>query len=283
MKLLRYTLISLVVLSYHCENHENFISSPKGFQYRFLRHDIQGKKVQASDVILISLRLKINDSLIYDSQTERSELIYTIEDTTASYFSQILTLMYEGDSLQAKITAEKLKGSNHSIPGLYEIPDEGTILAEIKLTKIFSDEELKSLTKKELRRKKATETILIQNYIDRSACKFEKDTSGVFICVLEAGKGRSVKKGDKFLAHYEGRLLDGRIFYSSFEKNKPYLFKFGEDPLIPAWEYALEGRKTGEKIRFIAPFETAYGKEGSGNTIPPYATLVFDVKILDIQ
>ena len=80
-------------------------------------------------------------------------------------------------------------------------------------------------------------------------------------------------------AHYTGWLTDGTKFDSSVSRGKPFDFRLSQ--VIPGWTEAMLGMKTGEKRKLVIPYKLAYGREGNG-TIPPKATLVFDVELIDV-
>jgi FKBP-type peptidyl-prolyl cis-trans isomerase FklB len=85
----------------------------------------------------------------------------------------------------------------------------------------------------------------------------------------------------KVNVHYEGRLLDGTIFDSSYKRGEP--ISFGLNQVIPGWTEGVQLMETGSKYEFYIPYNLAYGERGSGASIPPYATLIFVVELLGIE
>ncbi|MEM6264224.1 MAG: FKBP-type peptidyl-prolyl cis-trans isomerase [Bacteroidota bacterium] len=105
--------------------------------------------------------------------------------------------------------------------------------------------------------------------------------SGLQYKVERAGTGNSPSADDVVVVHYEGRLLDGTKFDSSYERGTPAEFPVGG--VIRGWTEALQLMKTGAKWQLYIPSDLAYGEMGSGNNIGPSALLIFDVELLDIK
>lgn len=104
--------------------------------------------------------------------------------------------------------------------------------------------------------------------------------SGLQYEVLQEGSGKSPKASDTVRCHYEGRLLDGTVFDSSYQRNQPA--DFGLNQVIPGWTEGVQLMKEGAKFRFHIPYLLAYGERGAGAQIPPYSTLVFDVELIKV-
>ena len=104
--------------------------------------------------------------------------------------------------------------------------------------------------------------------------------SGLQYEVLTEGNGKSPKATDTVRCHYEGRLLDGTVFDSSYKRGEPA--DFGLNQVIPGWTEGVQLMKEGAKFRFTIPYNLAYGEQGAGGSIPPYATLVFDVELIKV-
>jgi len=104
--------------------------------------------------------------------------------------------------------------------------------------------------------------------------------SGLQYTVLQEGTGRQPKASDTVRCHYEGRLLDGTVFDSSYRRGVPA--DFGLRQVISGWTEGVQLMKEGAKYRFFIPYNLAYGEHGAGADIPPYAALVFDVELIKV-
>lgn len=106
--------------------------------------------------------------------------------------------------------------------------------------------------------------------------------SGLRYVVRAQGTGNATPTiGSEIICHYEGRLLDGTPFDSSYRKGVPFTFRVGTGAVIRGWDEAFLTMKKGEKRTLIIPHWLAYGEKGSGGKIPPYATLIFEVELID--
>ena len=104
--------------------------------------------------------------------------------------------------------------------------------------------------------------------------------SGLQYEVLTEGTGKKPKATDTVRCHYEGRLLDGTVFDSSYKRNAPA--DFGLQQVIAGWTEGVQLMAEGAKYRFYIPYMLAYGEGGAGASIPPFATLIFDVELIKV-
>ena len=105
--------------------------------------------------------------------------------------------------------------------------------------------------------------------------------SGLQYMVLRQGEGVRPRPGQRVKVHYEGKLLDGKVFDSSYARKQPADFRL--DQVIPGWTEGVGMMPIGAKYRFWIPARLGYGAEGMGGDIPPNATLTFDVELLDAE
>lgn len=104
--------------------------------------------------------------------------------------------------------------------------------------------------------------------------------SGLQYQVLKEGNGKKPSSTDQVKCHYEGTLIDGTIFDSSYQRNEPATF--GLNQVIAGWTEGVQLMSEGAKYRFFIPYNLAYGERGAGAQIPPFAALVFDVELLKV-
>ena len=104
--------------------------------------------------------------------------------------------------------------------------------------------------------------------------------SGLQYQVLTEGTGRSPKATDKVRCHYEGTLINGTVFDSSYKRGEPADFHL--NGVIPGCTEGVQLMKEGAKYRFFIPYLLGYGEHGAGSSIPPYSTLIFDVELIKV-
>ena len=105
-------------------------------------------------------------------------------------------------------------------------------------------------------------------------------TSGLQYEVINEGSGPRPTAADTVRCHYEGTLIDGTVFDSSYRRNQPA--EFGLRQVIAGWTEGVQLMKVGAKYKFYIPYNLGYGEHGAGNSIPPYAALIFTVELLAI-
>jgi len=105
--------------------------------------------------------------------------------------------------------------------------------------------------------------------------------SGLQYKVLTEGKGKQPTAKDTVKCHYEGFLIDGTVFDSSVQRGEPATFALQQ--VIAGWTEGVQLMKEGAKYRFFIPYRLAYGEGGAGAAIPPYATLIFDVELIQVM
>ena len=126
--------------------------------------------------------------------------------------------------------------------------------------------------------KKAGEEFLAENK-KKKGIKTTK--SGLQYKIIKSGSGPTPKATDTVVTHYQGSLIDGKVFDSSYKRGKPATFPV--NGVIKGWTEALQLMKVGDKWQLFIPPELAYGERGAGNKIGPNSTLIFDIELLEIK
>ena len=119
-------------------------------------------------------------------------------------------------------------------------------------------------------------------FLNRNKLRPEVTTtaSGLQYEVVKEGTGRQPKASDTVRCHYEGTLIDGTVFDSSYRRNQPA--EFGLRQVIAGWTEGVQLMKEGSIFKFYIPYNLAYGERGAGADIPPYAALIFTVELIKV-
>ncbi len=119
--------------------------------------------------------------------------------------------------------------------------------------------------------------------MEKLAAGFEKTESGLRYKMIQKGNGKKAENGKTVSVHYEGSLENGKVFDSSYPRKKPIEFPLGKGNVIEGWDEGIALLQVGDKARFVIPSYLAYGSSGAGGVIPPDATLIFDVELMDVK
>lgn len=226
-------------------------------------------------------------------------------DTTGKYLSDFKAGYEKGKTLAGEENAPYLEGlrigSNmfrqiSSAPGIMnkaEMPYNEDIVKKAAIDGIthsadalMSNDEaetyfqtkIKEMQDAEAKEKSAEgEAFLKENATKEGVVTTE---SGLQYKVERMGDGAKPAATDKVKVNYEGRLIDGTVFDSSYKRNEPA--EFGLNQVIKGWTDGIQLMPVGSKFTFYIPYQLGYGERGAGQDIPPYATLIFDVELLDI-
>ena len=151
---------------------------------------------------------------------------------------------------------------------------------EFKADQASFDEIKKKIAEaEEMKKNKADEeqnAIIKEKYPDATATP-----SGLMYTVVKKGDGSKPKQGSNIKVHYTGTLLNGKKFDSSRDRNEPFEFEVGVGMVIAGWDEGLLDMSRGEQRILIIPPQLGYGARGAGGVIPPNATLIFDVEMID--
>jgi FKBP-type peptidyl-prolyl cis-trans isomerase FkpA len=130
---------------------------------------------------------------------------------------------------------------------------------------------------------KSDEAIALKKYIEDNKVMTPPTASGIYIIESAAGQGIKIDSGCMVKLHFAVSTTDGKQIFSSMDRPEPLKFQFGQKFDTPGLEEAVATMKKGSKVKVIVPSNMAFGEMGRGNIVPPYATLIYDVEIVDIQ
>ncbi|MCK6608233.1 MAG: peptidylprolyl isomerase [Flavobacterium sp.] len=124
---------------------------------------------------------------------------------------------------------------------------------------------------------------MAEEALEKLAAGFQKTESGLRYQIIQKGTGKQAEKGKQVSVHYQGALENGQVFDSSYKRKQPIDFQLGVGQVIEGWDEGIALLQVGDKARFVIPSYLGYGSRGAGGVIPPDATLVFDVELMDVK
>ena len=164
------------------------------------------------------------------------------------------------------------------VQGVQDVLEQKTAEISYDEAKIVLDEYFQDLANKmQALNKQMGAEFLAQNKQKEGVVEL---ASGLQYQVLTAGTGAKPSATDQVQCHYHGTMLDGQVFDSSVQRGEPAVF--GVNQVIAGWVEALQLMQEGAKWRLFIPYQLAYGERGAGQSIPPFATLIFDVELLKV-
>lgn len=179
----------------------------------------------------------------------------------------------------------------HVIEGqdIVDAIEQGDEMTEIEIVRVGTDAEnfnaIEAFRTFEGARaeREAEELRKQKELLDSVAAGYDETPSGLRYKILQEGDGKKATRGAMVSVHYKGQLLDGTVFDSSYKRKQPIDFAIGVGQVIPGWDEGIQLLKVGDKARLVIPSHLAYGERGAGGVIPPNATLIFDVELMNVK
>ena len=201
-------------------------------------------------------------------------------DGKHTVFGQVISGIEIQDKISNVKTAIANRPENDVIINSINIIKIGESANNFDEVSVWINEEPK-LQKRRIEREKSKMEELTKQ-LEKLSKGYTTTASGLKYKILVSTKNKKAVNGNNVKVHYTGKLMDGNIFDSSLRRNLPFEFKIGEGRVIKGWEEALQILRVGEKASFIIPSNLAYGPRGAGGVIPPNATLIFEIELLEI-
>jgi peptidylprolyl isomerase len=253
-------LCSAVLLSSEGEEM-NYTTTESGLKY-IITQTGNGKMPEKGDVVVVHYTGKLEDGKKFDSSLDRNQP-FEFElgaGRVIRGWDEGLALLSVGAKATFIIPSELGYGARGAGG---DIPPNSTLVFDVELLAIKPG-------------------IKVEEYNIEGKVNSKTDTGLEFILV-EEGNGKKAASGNTVKVHYTGYLEDGSIFDSSVKRGQPFEFVVGMGKVIKGWDEGLAMMKEGDKARLIIPANLAYGERGAGGVIPPNATIIFDVELLEVK
>ncbi len=268
----------------------DFEQTESGLGYVF--HEQPGGDMpQEEDILSMTMVYRLEDEVLFDSrETGMPMFLPLVEPEYPGDIYEALSMMAVGDSASFLVDGERFFLETAGAPELPPFLEPGDqLIFDIQLDKAmdedaFAEEQqrmMEEMMEADMERAEQEEGLMME-YLAEEGITVEPTASGLYYVEEEAGDGPQPEAGDMVSVHYEGRLLDGTVFDSSYERGEPIEFMLGQGQVIPGWDEGISMMNVGGSARLVIPSHLAYGDRGAGQAIPPFSTLVFDVELVDI-
>ncbi len=282
--LCKFIFVFAIFFTVNSCNSDEFNTTKDGIKYKYTVKNEDGKKAQVSDIVQINLKYyNQKDSLIFNSLDISTNFRIKIKKNKKSLFDRALLQLFTGEKAIFWINAENfyIETQKKQVPDF--IKKDEDLKFEIALNEIISPEIIEKEKAEKSEKLKQEEQTKLEEYISINEIEEKPTKTGLFIIKNKQGTGKKTQIGDTAVVHYNAFFITGEIFDSSIERDEPFIFVIGKNEVIPAWEEAILTMKVGDKITLISPSSQAYGEQGYGKTIPPFSTLVFEIKLLKLR
>ncbi len=261
---------------------EKLPTTKSGVEIKFILRGT-GETPNHGEIISLNMTYISEDGQVLFDTRKIGAPVQIIFDTSQWNYGgmlyEVLELLEIGDSVQFDIPAENL----YEVSFQSELPDSiesGTnIQFNLGLEQSVSQEVLRLEREDE---RLIVEADILDNYFTEKGIIAESTDSGLRYVITKQGDGPTPQTGERVYVHYEGTLLDGNVFDSSYG-NDPFAFYLGYGRVIKGWDEGIALMNKGTKATLFIPSQLAYGERGSGRTIGPNSILKFDVELVDIK
>lgn len=261
-----------------------------GLEYKITKEGDGEITPKTGDYIELFIKLKVDDSLIFDTrQAMESDKPAPMRLARSSFkgdLVNVLARMHEGDEAIARISIDSMvKAGVPSAPWMRLNENQKMVYEVIMVTvtpAAIKAEEEKAAAEKQ----KDIDDQLIKDYLAEKGIKAEKTATGLYYIIERKGSGDNARQGQKVYVNYTGMLMDGTVFDSNvdpqFNHVEPFSFALGRGSVIRGWDEGIGLLNKGAKGKLFIPSGLAYGARANGK-IPANAVLIFDVELVNVE
>ncbi len=225
-----------------------------------------GRAAEAGSRVSVHYTGMLADGTIFDSSVERGEPIAFVLGTgqVIPGWDEGIALMSTGGKARLVIPSELAYGAQGAGNGV--IPPNATLTFDVELVDVQDGPPGAPAAPQEI-----------------AEADFTTTESGLKYYDMVEGSGAAAEAGQQVVVHYTGWLTDGTKFDSSLDRGDPFVFGLGQRQVIPGWDEGVADMKPGGQRQLVIPSELAYGAAGAGGVIPPNATLIFEVELVEVR
>lgn len=244
-------------------SEEDYTTTESGLQY-YIFEEGDGRTPEEGEVVTVHYTGYLTDGTEFDSSvgTEQPFAFALGQGRVIPGWDEGIGLLKVGDKGRLILPPDLGYGAAGAGGGI--IPPNATLIFDVELIDIQPGSP--------------------DSFNDVSEDDYTTTDSGLKYFDLVEGDGETAEAGVQVTVHYTGWLTDSTKFDSSIDRGQPFVFPLGGGNVIPGWDEGVQGMKVGGVRQLLIPSDLAYGESGAGSgTIPPNATLIFEVELLDVQ
>ncbi len=237
-----------------------------------------GAEVKETSFVKVHYKGSLLNGKVFDSSYERNEPSMFPLNRVVKGWQEAIPLLKKGGKGKFLIPSHLAYGER----GAGEvIPPNSVLVFEVELLDVMTEEQLLQTQSEAAEQQKIVDDNLIQKYIKDNNLKAKKTAEGVYYILDEEGSSAKPNIKSQVTVHYEGSLLDGNIFDSSFQRGEPATFPLSG--VVKGWQIGIPQFGKGGKGTILIPSHLGYGSRGAGASIPPNSVLIFKVEIIDFK
>lgn len=267
---------------------DGFKKTEDGLEYKIHTAN-EGSKIIEGDYVNLDMIYSFHsdslnkDSILFNTYEQGRKVdLMVMKPTFKGDLMSALQLCTIGDSITFRLNADSLFEKTFGFARPKFIAAGSPITFHLKINKVTPRAALQKELETQKSAQMAAEKKVIDQYVADKKLATTSTADGLLYLIKKEGKGEKPMTGDTVVVKYTGKLLDGKVFDSS-EGREAIRFPIGEGQVIKAWEEGIALLSKGTSATFIVPSHLGYGPNGAGNgIIPPNATLIFDVQLVDI-
>lgn len=256
-------------------------TTESGIEYKIITHADDARLVAEGDILLLNLKISTEheDSVIMESYTDNSPRYIPAQEPV---LKDVFALLSKGDSAEFLVNADTLFQKSFGVEKPKNMKEGERVRFRVTLVDIFSQAEMQQKQMQQMGEFMQKDSVAMQDFLAKQQ-NVQTTASGLKYIVVKSTSGKKVAKGSKVSMLYRGTLLNGEEFDGNMDGSRgPFEFTVGLGQVIPGWDEGVAMMKEGEEYKFIIPWQLAYGERGAG-PIPPFSSLVFDVKLVKIN
>lgn len=276
-------LSAMMLLTSCDQKFPGYKKTTDGLYYKFHNQNLSAEKPQLTDFMKVDMACYLNDTLYYDFQAKQQDVFtQLLEPVFPGDLQEAYAMMHLGDSASFYVKADSVAMKYYELdPAAVGLKAGDYFRYEVKLVELQTQDEFKANIEKMKASMEAASKKALEDYVTNNNITVTPEPSGIYIIPLEKGKGRCPVKGEQVEVDFASYLLDGKSVGSTLDNPEKLKFVLGEGLTIKGWEEIVPKMHLGERVRAIIPFDQAYGEHSVGS-IPSYANLVYDIKLLNI-